>query len=154
MKQMKFSFFNNDYKKGFGGSLLVGKRKEKRPLTTKSPIHLILKSDLKSIFKPTDKNLENILRRTAEEFNVKLYDLAINWSHIHFLIKIKDKKDYVKFIRALTARLALKFGKKLFTLRPFTRILSWGRDFRNVLNYVLKNQRQAQGLVKTTTSSG
>lgn len=145
MKQMKFSFFKNDYKKAFGGSLLVGKRKSKRPLTTKSPIHLILKSDQRKVFQPFNKNLQSLILDTAKEFNVKIYDLALNWSHIHFLIKLKNKNDYNKFIRALTSRLAIKLGKKLFTLRPFTRIISWGRDFKNALQYILKNQKEAQG---------
>jgi len=37
MRQLGFSF-QNDYKKEFGGSLLQGKRKSARPLSTKKPI--------------------------------------------------------------------------------------------------------------------
>ncbi len=37
MKQLKFNFGRN-YKKQFGGELLVGKKKQ-RPLVVKKPIH-------------------------------------------------------------------------------------------------------------------
>ena len=140
MKQTSFSFFQN-YKKEFGGSLLLGKRKEKRPLSTKNPIHLVLKSDEKASFHPCNQEMKNLIQDTASEFGIKIYDLALNWNHIHCLMKIPSRDSYVKFIRALTSRMKVKF-----ILRPFTRILSWGRDFKNALNYLLKNKMEAFGL--------
>ncbi len=144
---------SNKSKKEHGGSLLVGKRKERRALSTKHAIHLVLKSDLKGVFNPENQRLEQLLRSTAEKFQVRIYSMALNWSHIHCVIKINDRKDYNAFIRVLTSTLALKIRKhknfigKVFTLRPFTRILSWGRDFKNVLAYLVINQREAFGLL-------
>ncbi len=37
--------------------------------------------------------------------------------------------------------------KVIFNLRPFTRILSWGRDFKRGLDYQILNQMEALGLV-------
>lgn len=153
MRQISFGFLK-DYKKEFGGSLLDGKRKTKRPLTTKSPIHLILKACEKNLFNPTNLSLDNLIRIQAEKFNIKLYDLALNWSHIHMLIQLKNKKDYNKFIRSLTSIIAEKIRKvkpeltDIFILRPFTRIVSWGRDFKNALNYQVLNQLEALGFIK------
>jgi len=79
MKQMSFGFIR-DYKKEFGGSLLAGKRKTRRPLSTKSPIHLILKADQKGIFSPSNRSLDKLIRKTAQQFDIHLYDLAVNWS--------------------------------------------------------------------------
>jgi REP element-mobilizing transposase RayT len=147
MKQLKL--FKNDYKKGFGGDLLVGKRKTKRPLSLKESIHLNLKSELKSVFNPSNISLLELIRRTAREFNIKIYDLALVWSHIHLVIKIKSREDYNAFIKVLTARIAIAIRKfkpeveEVFTLRPFTRIISWGRDFKSVLNYLIINQMEA-----------
>jgi hypothetical protein len=70
------------------------------------------------------------------------------------LIRLQNKEDYTKFIRALTSKLASGIRKAkpntktIFTLRPFTRILSWGRDFRNALNYQMINQLEAKGLIR------
>jgi REP element-mobilizing transposase RayT len=134
MKQIKFEFFK-DYKMNFGGEDLFGKRKSQRPLSIKSPLHLVLKSEMPKIFDPGSRRLQKLIQDIAMKFNVKIFDFAINWSHIHFLIQVKDRKDDVRFIRALTSKLAMavktKYPEsktKLFTLRPYTRIVSWGKD--------------------------
>lgn len=152
MRQTSFGFLKN-YKKEFGGALLQGKRKVRRPLSTKHPIHLVLKSTHKNLFNPGNLSLENLVRSQAKKFGVQLYDLALNWSHIHCLIRIKNRKDYIKFIRSLTSVLSMKIRKskpqlkEIFILRPFTRILSWGRDFEKGLDYQILNQMEAFGLI-------
>ncbi len=144
---------SNKSKKEHGGSLLVGKRKGHRALSAKHAIHLVLKSDLKSVFSPGNRRLEQLIRNTAERFHIRIYSTALNWSHIHCVIKIEDRKDYNAFIRVLTSILALKIRKhknftgKVFTLQPFTRILNWGRYFKNVLAYLVLNQLESLGLV-------
>ena len=153
MRQTSFSFMK-DYKNEFGGSLLIGKRKTKRPLSTKQPIHLVLKSCHKSVFNPSNQSLKNLIGKQAKQFNIKIYDQALNWSHIHLLINLQNKSDYVKFIRALTSILSERIRQKrpeltsIFTLRPFTRIISWGRDFKNALSYQVINQLESLGLLQ------
>lgn len=152
MRQASFSFVK-DYKKEFGGSLLEGKRKTRRPLSKKHPIHLVLKSTHKGIFNPGNRSMEKLIHSQAQKFGFKIYDLALNWSHIHLLFKLSDRNDYIKFVRSLTAILAMKLRQakphleKIFNLRPFTRILSWGRDFKRGLDYQILNQLEASGLV-------
>ncbi len=114
----------------------------------------MLRSSQSKVFVPWNRSLEKLIHKVAAQFHITIYDLALNWNHIHFLILIKDRQDYVKFIRALTSilsqKIKLKLGKgtKVFGLRPFTRILEWGRDFRNTLNYLLTNQLESVGLIK------
>ncbi len=118
----------------------------------KSPTHLILKSDLKGVFKPSNQRLQILIQSMAHKFHIHIYDIAINWNHIHFLIQVRDRNDDVRFIRALTSKLVMGFKAinpnlktKLFTLRPFTRIISWGADFENVRTYIVKNFFEASG---------
>ncbi len=152
MRQASFSFMK-DYSKEFGGPLLEGKRKTKRPLSTKHPIHLILKSSCSGVFAPGNISLEKLIRSQAKKFGLKIYDLALNWSHIHFILKIESRKDYNKFIRSLTAILAKRIRKikphldVIFELRPFTRIMSWGKDFKRGLDYLILNQMEALGFI-------
>ncbi len=152
MQQSDFEASNKS-KKEHGGSLLEGKRKGRRALSTKHAIHLVLKSDLKGVFNPGNRRLEQLIQNIAVRFHVPVYSTALNWSHIHCVIKIKDRKDYNAFIRVLTSILALRIRKhknftgKIFTLPPFTRILSWGRDFKNVLSYLVINQHESFGLL-------
>ena len=153
MRQLAFSF-TQDYKKHFGGSLLVGKRKSKRPLSTKHPMHLVLRSSFKGIFNPSNRSLHELIHQQAKKFGIQIYDLALNWSHIHLLIRIQNRSDYLRFIRALTSIIAARAKefdpkfKQIFTIRPFTRILNWGRDFKNALNYQILNQLESVGLIK------
>ncbi len=152
MRQFAFGFLA-DYKKEFGGALLEGKRKTKRPLSTKHPLHLVLKSSCSGVFAPGNISLEKLIRSQAKKFGLKIYDLALNWSHIHFILKIESRKDYNKFVRSLTAILAKRIRKfkphleVIFELRPFTRIMSWGRDFKRGLDYLILNQIEALGFI-------
>lgn len=153
MRQIAFQFHQN-YKKEFGGnyntqtsSAFHGKRKTQRPLSIKAPLHLVLKSGKSQIFNPGNAILLKLIRSTANRFQIKIYELALNWTHIHFLIKFKSRKDYIRFIRALTSLIAQKFGAGVFSLLPYTRVVSWGRDFKNAIAYILLNQQEALGLV-------
>jgi REP element-mobilizing transposase RayT len=158
MRQTSFSFIRN-YKKEFGGSLLKGVRKTKRPLSTKHPIHLILKSCEPNLFNPGNRALEKTIRATARRFNVKLFDLTFNWSHIHSVIQIKDAEDYRAFIRAVTSLISALVKKNkpnlktIFTLRPFTRVISWGRELKSVMNYQILNKMEAMGFGRQDKSN-
>jgi len=160
MRQLGFSFQNN-YKKEFGGSLLQGKRKSARPLSTKKPIHLILKCTGKRIFSPTDRKLENLIRHQANKYGIKVYEVALNWTHVHLLIKLPSRDAYVAFIRTVTS-LIVSFVSKaqgivsktkgldlksIFDLRPYTKILSWGKQFQRVVEYIELNTLEALGLI-------
>jgi len=160
MRQLGF-IFQNDYKKEFGGSLLHGKRKSARPLSTKNPIHLILKCSGKRIFSPIDRKLENLIRHQAHKYGIKIYEIALNWSHVHLLINLPSRDAYVAFIRTVTS-LIVSFVSKaqgivskskgldlksIFDLRPYTKILSWGKQFQTVVEYVELNTLEALGLI-------
>ena len=141
---------NSKSPRTFGGENLIGKRKMKRPLSTREPIHLILRTHsefARELFSPLYKKSMKTVKLTANQFQIKIYELAFNFTHVHLVIKLKNKSDYVKFIRALTARLAALARRTLqkkalcvFQHRPYTRIVSWGRDWRRLIEYVLNNQ--------------
>jgi REP element-mobilizing transposase RayT len=162
MKQISFGFYKN-YTNSFGGSLLVGKRKSKRPLSTKNPIHLILKSNHKGVFAPGNISLEKLIFSQIKKFNIRIYQHAINWSHIHLVIKLHNQQDYKKFIRSITSIMAQKIRAKLqktdkayekvFELRPFTRVLKWGRDFKITMSYQILNQLESLGMIKRVESA-
>jgi len=167
MRQLGFIFQNN-YKKEFGGSLLHGKRKSARPLSTKKPIHLILKCSGKSVFNPSNRKLEKLIRHQASKYGIKVYEVALNWSHVHLLIRLPSREAYVAFIRTVTSLIVSFVSKSkafvsktngvnlktkdldlksIFDLRPYTKILSWGKQFQRVVEYVELNTLEALGLI-------
>lgn len=85
-------------------------------------------------------------RRLAQKFNLKIYALAVNFDHIHLALKIPQRREYTAFIRAFTSLLARKIGAGLWMLLPFTRVVAWGKDFRQVLSYLKKNREEVGGV--------
>lgn len=133
--------------RSFGGELGLGRRKTRRPFSSTQPLHLILKTaenspSLRRHYAITNGTIHGF----AKKFGTKIYRLAIMRGHIHFLMKFTNAQSYRAFVRALTGQLSLKLKIK-WRLRPFTRVLHWGRDFRRVRSYVLQNQLEAEGFI-------
>jgi Transposase IS200 like len=143
-KQM--TFFKKT-EKHFGGSLGVGKRKVARVLDSRKPIHFVLKSQKSMNLYSSRTQLRKLLFRFAKRFGVKVYSESVQRDHWHFCIKITNRGLYRSFIRALTGTIALKLGKGLWSQLPFSRIVTWGRDFMNVADYILLNECEVAGIV-------
>jgi hypothetical protein len=94
VKQIEFGFFKSTRgSQLFGGEYLVGRRKSKKPLSTRDPLHLVLRTDCGPVFRPQNLRLEKLIQRLARESGVRLYELAINWSHIHFVLHFKRREN-------------------------------------------------------------
>ncbi len=132
-----------------GGSLIHRKRKSKRVLDFKKSTHLVLrlKGRLPSFFNPRDRKLRLLFVRAAEKNGIKIYQLIFNHTHCHSVLKMESRDDYVRFIREITSKLVGYFSvttrlklKGIFDSRPWTRIVQWGKDFKRVKNYMIKNE--------------
>ena len=94
--------------KEFGGSLLgKANARERRPISTKRPMHLVLRSSLA-------KGRYSFLRSEREKENHK-----------------ENQAQRIKF----------------WDLRPYSKIIEWGREFRSVTRYFLQNTFEALGFV-------
>lgn len=157
MKQQSFKSLQP--KVEFGGSLLLSKRKERRPLCTKRPTHLILKAeDLAKRFPGVSftkvrAKVSRIIKLHAERHQISIDSHSVNWNHLHLGIRFKSRINYVRFIRAVTSHLVLElsrhFGarlKNLFNLRPFTKVVEWGRAYKNLLKYIQINIFESEGV--------
>ena len=147
----------------FGGSRLRGNAREARPISTRRPIHLVMRSDLAKghrsfLEKRFALRIEDLVRRVARKKGVKLYRYANAGNHLHLLVLPGSRKGYQGFIRAITGLvprmiLGTERGKPLpeevsfWDARPFTRIVEWGRDFKGVGAYLLQNKLEALGFV-------
>ena len=70
------------------------------------------------------------------------------------LMKLPSRDSYLAFIRTITSlivaylsKLKCRNLKGLFDLRPFTKILSWGKQFKTVIEYHELNDLEARGLI-------
>lgn len=149
-KQLRL--FKDPNKKEFGSDLNQGKRKTQRPISLKTPMHLILKSEVimkLGGFKKIESKIIKEIHFFAERFNVQIFCIAIHHSHIHLLILTTTRQSYISFVRALNGTLIKKLNlpPNLFNQTPYTRIVGWGKDFDNVKKYILKNNFESQGMI-------
>ena len=170
--------------KFFGGKLLKGKRKSLRPLSTKAPIHIVMRSLYAkkeySFLNPKNrKAIENILGAMGTRFKIRIYKKAIQSNHIHLIVKIEHRSLYKAFIKATSGKIAQKImrtesfkefteklkaqdrgdgckegykdaykSKTFWEFRPFTRVVNWGRDYKQSLKYLEQNILEALGFTE------
>ena len=152
-KQLHFPEFDRMKIKDFGGTLIKGNAREQRPLSTKRPLHLVMRSSLargeRSFLHPRRiKRVREIIYRAGASQNVKVYRFANSGNHLHLVVLPRSRAAYFRFIRSITgrvARLTLNVergrgkGVKFWDALPFTRILEWGRDFQGTCDYLRQN---------------
>jgi REP element-mobilizing transposase RayT len=154
-----------DTPKHFGGSYLKNSNpRTARPISTKNAMHVVLRSFIAkdelslSHYKRRAK-IEDTIRKQAELFNIKIYQMAINSNHIHLLIKLYTRESFSKFIKAvsgLIARITLRvergkaLGLKFWNNRPFSRIVEWSKGYFAAKEYVIRNDLESYDIIPYT----
>jgi REP element-mobilizing transposase RayT len=147
--------------KEFGGALLKGNPREARPVSTKRPMHLVMRSTLatgaRSFLSPhRAKRIDALIRSVGRDKGVRIYRYANSGNHLHLIVLPRSRVAFRSFLRAITgliARITLAVergraaGLKFWDARPFTRILEWGRDFKAVSDYLTENTLEAIGFI-------
>ncbi len=138
----------------FGGALLKGNPKGRRPLDSKLPIHLTLRATKSVLRLPkTFVVVEQLIVRVARKHGVRIYKSANVGNHLHLVIKLSRVQAWAAFIRELTGGLGLALrdvlgGSKLWMFRPHTRIVrGWKKAFAIVKEYIGLNQLEGEGLI-------
>ena len=129
----------------FGGSLLKGKRKTKRPLSFKKPMHLVLKAERRIASQARTFELKKLISGVSKNYGVKIYALGFGGNHIHFAIQVTSREQYTAFVRRLSAAIVKHFKIK-WQYRPFTLIVTFGRQFQAIKSYLFKNTAEFFGV--------
>ncbi len=149
MRQLKFaSSFVLVPHHEFGGANKIKNKKSLRPLCSKRALHLVLKADTSTSGSIRRFKLEIsiLLAKYSTRFGVQVYKYAICGNHIHIVLRAPHRLAYRAWIRTITGCLSIDFKIKL-GLSPWSRILSWGREFKTVIKYVLQNVLEANGVI-------
>lgn len=147
MKQT--TLFSLNSKSDFGGSLLSGRRKTARPLGLKKSNHLVLKTKIPFLLLRNKKLVRDVLHQFGQKFGVKILSHAVHSDHIHISFKTQNRDAYKKWIRATASVLVQKIKGLRFSLRPWSRIVEWGRSFKAVQAYILGNQIEADFVLRS-----
>jgi REP element-mobilizing transposase RayT len=97
--------------KEFGGTLVKGNPREKRPLSLKRPVHVVLKSsiakgEMSFLKRGRAKQIESLVRRIAKQKGVKVYRYANAGNHLHLLVLPRSRESFNAYIRALSGLIA------------------------------------------------
>jgi REP element-mobilizing transposase RayT len=142
-----------------GGDIRLGKRKIARPLDTSKPLHIVLRSSrakrdwslLRPAFAP---QIRRRIKTLARRHGLALYGYANSGNHIHILGRARSREGFQSFLRVfagVTARLVTgaRRGRpvgRFWDRLAYSRIVSWGREYRAVGAYVRQNADEALGL--------
>src|SRR5262245_18202332 len=116
-KQLEFTELRKT-KRYFGGSYLKNSHaKTKRPLDSKYPIHLVMRSSKakgsSSMRNPRNfKTVNEIFHSTAKKRGLKVYRFANVGNHLLAVIKLHSIHLWAAFIRELSGKLALDLQRQ------------------------------------------
>ena len=86
----------------------MNKRRSRRPLNIRRPVHLTLRSDLAKGHRSLLKNqaiVRRVLQRFAKRFRIQVYEFAICGNHIHCLVKAHARRELQSFFRTLAGQI-------------------------------------------------
>jgi REP element-mobilizing transposase RayT len=108
-----------------------------------------------SMLKPEHARLlRALVPLLATRFHVQLYEVANVGNHLHLVVRARTREGFKGFLMALSGRITQQITgakkgnpleKRFFDSIPFSRILEWGRDFKNAIRYVIQNTLEAAG---------
>lgn len=142
-----------------GGSVSRGRRKIHRPLDPKRPLHLVLRSSkasgaLSLWNHKHSGRIENLARRYAQHFGIRIYEYANAGNHLHLVIKGPTREALQNYFRKLAGAVAQlvtgakkgqKFGRFWDELL-YSRVVEWGTALRHARDYVILNAIEAGGV--------
>jgi REP element-mobilizing transposase RayT len=138
--------------------------KTARPVAVKQAMHLVLRSSLaRNEFSLLlhDRAIHRILQRLAKRFGIRLYDVANAGNHLHLIVRLPHRDALTPFLKAasgLIARLVLgverghkwserpgprigvEWPTRFWDARPWSRIVSFGPDFKQLKDYLMLNR--------------
>lgn len=153
----------------FGGSLLKKSHaKGKRPFSKKLAVHLVLRSSSatgsRSLLRH-ERRVSDVLLSEASAKGVKLHGAANAGKHLHLLVQAPSRAQLSAFLRAIAGRIAMISSgarkgcplssssahstTRFWDQRPFSRLVSLGRDFTNVLSYISLNSTEVAGFSRS-----
>lgn len=121
-----------------------------RPFRAKTPIHVVFRSEmakgtLSMGAREHARWLRAYLPALCRSLKIELMHWSNNSNHLHLLIRAERKEMFQSFLRAFPGRIArqvlgaeglLGNGVRYWKSRPYSRIVSWGREVWNVMSYV------------------
>ena len=141
-----------------GGGLEKNKRKLSRPFQKTKPLHIVLKSShatgSRSLRSASNRvAVDTMINDQSRKVSAKIHAKQNVGNHVHLLMSFKTKTALTKFLKAIASMIARHVtqarkgkpaGFRFWDEIPFSRIVDGLRDFRGMLNYILKNRIESE----------
>jgi REP element-mobilizing transposase RayT len=139
-----------------GGDIRRGRRKLERPVSVRQPMHVTLHSDRArgdwSMLRH-QRSVREALRVCAGRSGVKIYDFANVGTHLHLLVRARQRPAFQSFLRSFAGLVARAVtgarrgrpvtGGRFWSALAWSRVVTWGREYWNVRRYIFHNQIEA-----------
>ncbi len=118
-------------------------------------------------FTKSERSIVRLMKQIAQRYAIKIKSFSVQKDHIHVLVYPESsahprraKENFQNFLRLFSGqmgrkykmifkRLGIQAPKSIWTYRPFTRLVSWGKKSLNsILKYIEKNTLEALGFVQ------
>src|SRR5262249_12288540 len=139
----------------FGGSTRPKKRKVQRPFDPKGALHLTLKAggDARSMLHPELKwHIWGHFDRVAGKRSIRVYRYANVGNHLHLLLQASSRREFQAFLREFSGAVAVTMTgaakgrpKKFWAHLAWSKVVGWGRQFKNAARYVMLNVLEGTG---------
>ena len=162
---MKQTSFLPSLSRFHGHASQKGKRKTARPFSHKNPIHIVLKSSRARgrwslSTRENEHHVNERLKVCAKKYHIKIHNFQNVGNHLHLLIQSKTKtykeaqEEFQSFLRRFAGEVAFiitnaKKGAakgRFWDALAYSRIVTWGREFKVVTDYFTKNLFESKGL--------
>jgi REP element-mobilizing transposase RayT len=142
-----------------GGEVRLHRRKLSRPIDLRRSLHVVLRSarargawSLRRF--QNDAIVRAVLRRFARRYAIRVYRFANVGNHLHLLLRSPSRlalQDFLRTFAGITARRVTGARKgrpvgRFWDFLAYSRIVRWGRDFRGVKAYVMRNELEGLGI--------
>ena len=121
-------------RKEHGGTSSVGKRRRQRPLSVKTPLHLVLRSDFAFGSRSLVRHrplIEKVIKKAQNLFHIRIYEMAIVSNHIHIVVKGKRRRDLQNFFRVVAGHIAQEILRE-FPILPYEKARGGGAPTANL----------------------
>jgi REP element-mobilizing transposase RayT len=154
------------------GGILRNKRKGRgrRPLSTKESLHCVFKINSSKLklrglrAHQSFQLIHQILWQYAGHFYIKVEQVSVQNNHIHLLIRTSRRSQFHYFFRVFAGQIAQRFeskgwlvtdtltkpqkGTRLWSYRPFSRVVRGWKAYQTVRDYIQLNEKEATGEIR------
>jgi REP element-mobilizing transposase RayT len=140
-----------------GGDVRRVRRKMERPVSTRRAMHVTPHSDRAYgdwSLRRHQREVRETLAACARRSGVRVYDFANVGSHLHLLVRVRRRAELQSILRSFAGLVARRVtgagrnkplrGGRFWSALAWSRIVSWGREYSMVRNYIYRNRIEGE----------